>query len=478
MRAGIALPLIAVATLAARLPLAFLPRPYGDEMMYALVGHQWLAGHLPYTLLWDVKPPGLFGLYAISEAVTGDPLPGVWLLPLLACFGTAVALWRISTAWFGDARMGLVAGLLYPPFTLVLEGVMGTSELLVAPFVCFGLLLAGRAGAGAALAGGLLFGIAGSIKQVAIFEALLGFVILLGVERRVTRIALFGLGAAAPLGLLWAWYAAVGQAMLFLDSVLFAAARRTEGDGVTLAEGFWRFLPMLRPLLPLVVLGCFAWTERRWFRERRAPARYGWLGGWLLAASAGILLLRAMYDHYYLTLLPPLVLAASLFLAEFSRRVAWARGRARLTLALAALWLFPSGWITLNGQWPLGDREAEAIVAALRDNGLRAGEGELFVADHELALYLLTQTVQPTQFPFPQHLTCDFPLPPGVDPAKELDRIMAGRPRFVVVTANRARFVCTRPDRMAIVGRALDAGYDRVAVVGDPRDAVEVWRRR
>jgi hypothetical protein len=413
----------------------------------------------------------------MTEALTGTPLAAPWLLPLLAVFATAVALWRIGIAWFGDARAGLVAALIYPAYSLALEGAIHTSELLTTPFVAFGLLMAGRAGLGAAFAAGLLFGLAGAIKQVAIFEAMLGFVILLGANRRAATVALFGLGAALPLACFGAWFAAIGQFDAFLQASVLSAARRTAGDGVTFAEGLLRFLPMLRPLLPLVVLACFAWTERAWFRARRPPAHYARLGGWLVASGSAVLLLRAMYAHYFLMLLPPLVLAASLFLAELTRRADGLRGRAGAAATVAAVWLFAPAWVSVKGEWPSGDRGVAAIIGTLREHGLEPGSRDLFVVDHELSMHLLTGTVQPTRFAFPQHLVCDFPLPPGVTAEQEIERVMAARPRFVVVTAGRTRFVCTRPERMALIARHLDAAYRRIATIETGWLPVEVWRR-
>ena len=104
---------VAAAALATRVPLLAHARPYGDEILYALFGDQWLQGILPYTLVWDVKPPGLFALYALTEAASGDAFLSVRLLPLLATLAAVVGIWRIGVAWFGNANVGLIAAILY-----------------------------------------------------------------------------------------------------------------------------------------------------------------------------------------------------------------------------------------------------------------------------------------------------------------------------------------------------------------------------
>jgi len=478
MRLGVALGLIVVTTIATRAPLALLPRPYGDEPIYALAGHQWLAGHLPYTLLWDVKPPGLFALFALSEALTGDPMVGQWLLPLIAVGATAIALWRISMAWCGDARMGMIAVALYAPWAFMLEGASETSELILAPFVAFGLLAAGREGLRHAFIAGLLFGVAGCVKQVAIFEALVAGAIVLAVNRRSLAFLLYGAGAALPLAAFALLFALEGQLDPALQAVVVSALRRAEGEGLSIANGIVRLAWRVQLVAPLLVCAGCAWLMRERLWPGQPALRFAWLGYWLLAAVMGAVFVRAAYDHHLLTLLPPLVLVASRFLAEASRRARGPARRAGIVALLAAFWLAPSAWLSWRGEWPFGDNDVHAILDALREQGLRPGPGQLYVADHEPSLYLLTGTLQPTRFVVPTHLVCPFPLPADVEPATELERIMASRPRFVVITSGRGRFVCTQPDRMAIVGQALEAGYERVAVVGNARDPVEVWRRK
>lgn len=482
--AMIVLALVAAAV-AMRLPLMLLARPYNDELMYALVGHQWLMGHPPYSVLWDVKPPGLFALYAAAESMLGDPLLGPRVLPVICIVATALALRRLAIAWVGDGRAGFMAGLLYASYSLVLEGVMGSSELLVAPFVAFALLLAGRPGAWPALLSGFLFGLAGMVKQVAIFEAVLGFAIMYAAngERRSGFLApasLYCLGGLTPFLAFAAYFGSVGTLDEFLQATVFSAALRTRGDGVSLLEGLQRFLPMLRPVLPLLVLCALCVTERRWFRDRRNPAHFTRVFAWFLAAAGGILVLRSMYDHYFLTLLPPLALGAGLFLAELQRQVSIFRRGAVLPAVIVALMAFPPAWVTVRAEWPIGDRDAAAITQRLAEHGLVGGtdEPELYVADHELALYLMTRTLQPTRFAYPQHLICDFPLPPGIKPEMELERVMARRPGYVVITTRRSRMICTREDRMALLGRHLEAEYELVARVGSEIDPVDIFRLR
>lgn len=458
-----------------------MSRPYSDEFIYALVGHQWLQGVPPYTAFWDVKPPGLFGLYALAEILLGDASLGTRVLPLLANFATALAIWRIGIEWTGDRTAALIAGLLYSPYTLLLYGTLGPAVLLMQPFVAFGLLAASRRGACAGLVAGALLGLAGTIKQVAIFEALLGFVMVVAVNRprrpgEALPVVLFILGGLAPTAAFCGYFAVVGEFRAFFDAVFLSALRRSEGEGISFLHGLWRFLPMNRQLLPLVILCGLAVIHREWFRGREGTSP-GWIVAWFVAAAAAILMLRSAYEQYFLTLVPPLALGAGLFLAEFHRR--FIRRRVARASAVLLLGAFPFAAVSHAGEWPTDDRDVKAVVARLNELALVRGTDrpELFVADHEISIYLLTDTRQPTRFAFPQHLQCNFPLPPGVEPAAELGRVMDLRPRFVVITYWRQRRLCTRADRMAIIGQRLAAEYHLVGRVGDPRNPVDIYER-
>ena len=473
---------IVACALLARLPIVFERRPWGDETFYALVGHQWLHGDAPYTIMMDMKAPGIFALFALFEAVLGDPLLAPRILHVIAVLATSLALWRIALQWFGDRPMGLIAALLYPPYSLTLGASHEYSGLLVAPFVAWGFFFAGHPQRGAPFAAGLLFGLAGTIKQIAVFDAAWALIIVLASQQLragsvVTRPVAFCLGAVAPFIVFTIYYAAIGHVDDLWTAMIVWALVRNDNYG-SIVNAPVRVIAFLKSLLPLVVLSALAITERRWFRRRAEPAQFAWLAGWFGAALAGVIVQHALYGHYLLTLLPPLVLGAGLFMAELARRATWFRGVFRVA-ALGALIIFPVAWAMLM-DWPSGDRNVFAVADRLHQLGLVRGTraAELFVVDHETSLYLLTDTVQPTRFAHPEHLQCNISLPPGVDPVAEIEATMARRPRFVVITERRSRLACTLPHRMAIYMRHLDADYVLAGRVGDPPDAVEIYRRR
>ena len=55
---------LAIIALLLRFPFFFRDYIDRDESTFILVAQSWVDGHLPYTQLWDVKPPLTFLFFA------------------------------------------------------------------------------------------------------------------------------------------------------------------------------------------------------------------------------------------------------------------------------------------------------------------------------------------------------------------------------------------------------------------------------
>ena len=86
---------------------------YGrDQGIYAVVGDAMLQGKAPYRGAWDFKPPGIFLVYALAQALLGD---GVHAVRVVEAAGYATLVWAFalfSRRHTGDARPGIVGGAL------------------------------------------------------------------------------------------------------------------------------------------------------------------------------------------------------------------------------------------------------------------------------------------------------------------------------------------------------------------------------
>src|SRR5690349_4238038 len=61
-----------------------------DQGIYAVVADGLLHGKLPYRDLWDFKPPGIFFVYALAQALFGKSMLAPRLLEVLGLIGLVV----------------------------------------------------------------------------------------------------------------------------------------------------------------------------------------------------------------------------------------------------------------------------------------------------------------------------------------------------------------------------------------------------
>ncbi len=79
---------------------AFIPLranyyPSHDYSIFAYIGQQILRGKIPYTQLWDHKPPVIFYLNAAALKLAGGELTGIWLMEIAAFFTGTLILFRL-----------------------------------------------------------------------------------------------------------------------------------------------------------------------------------------------------------------------------------------------------------------------------------------------------------------------------------------------------------------------------------------------
>jgi hypothetical protein len=121
----------------------------------------------------------------------------------------------------------------------------------------------------------------------------------------------------------------------------------------------------------------------------------------------------------------------------------------------------------------MGSPDAPRRIAAIVNDELRPGE-TIFVANYQPVVYFLTRAALPTRFPFPVHLTGSFGSLAGVDTDAEVARILAARPRFIVL--DRSEWFSMRPSAMAMLTEAIEEHYELAASFVEERGAVELYR--
>lgn len=499
-RAGrVLLPLLVLLVWTAALRLPFYQQTDKDEFFFSIIGTEWLRGGLPYVATFDIKPPGLFFIFAAVQSLFGASLATIKGMEVVAVSLGAYAIYALVRA-NGTERMALWVAILYPVYTLVVGGTVAVNMILQLPFLiaAFGATFAAvREDASLAdrlrnaFLAGLAIGAAGMVKQTAIFEATAAFIFLVayGERRRVPLLAgLFILGAALPAVAFGVYFLAAGHFAEMFNAAVVLALGRTGGDvlaayGPELAYNFTpvgTVVNLVAGAVPLFFLwGGALFAGLRVRRVTAAVPRRLLIGSvlWLVASVASVAVGRGLVGYYVLATVPPLLILAGAFFCH-GLDIAPGRRSAAFVTTLAAAVLVAGVIDRANLFTPsvflAGDYDAAREVAAdIRAHG--AGpDDRLLVLNRGFAIYVETGLLPPSPYFHTVHLLGVFPTP-SPDP---LGASLTANPRFIVIADPSVRHVTELPAR---IDRALDyvAQHYRVAgTVTGAKDSYTLYEFR
>lgn len=244
-----------------RFPFFFRDYIDRDESTFILVGQSLVNGHLPFTQLWDLKPPLVYFLFAGVIYLFGKSLIAIRVIGVLAVAVTAFAAYgicrNISTkAYAFWAGIGTV--LLLSLFGSM-QGVM--SEHLSMAFFVPGLyFLVTKNKLRYILLAGLCCGAAIMCKlNLAYAVMLVGLYFLLSealkrdYSRAVKSGLIFSAGIAAVVALSFLPYLLAGKADIWFDSVVLAPLEYSEARRASWLK--------LSPVV--LIVGFFLWLSFR-----------------------------------------------------------------------------------------------------------------------------------------------------------------------------------------------------------------------
>ena len=304
-----------------------------DEGLYVVQAQQWLRGGLPYVAVWDQHPIGLPAILAAGGWLTGNVL-------LAARWGSTLAV--AATAWMishfqlpGAARRagGAVGALLYIVCMSQIDGLAAQTEVFNNALVCLASLLLFRAATQLAdrtprdlpmlAIAGLALGCALQVKYVVLPECVLfcsAFLLLShrrfpSCKKTALEAAILVAGGVMPTAMAVGLFAITGHLDAFMQANVFANVTYVEMTP-SRSELLDRLYTGLAPLISLLLtfVGCVAFVLGR--RAPHARSRHRmlllWLVLWMTAAGLDICLPDKFWTHYFLALIPPLCVAASL----------------------------------------------------------------------------------------------------------------------------------------------------------------------
>lgn len=132
----IVLGIIAIVLMAVR--LTFLHEPFErDEGFYATIAQEILRGGVPYRDAIDMKPPGVFYLYALAISLFGATTESIRIFTALYSLGTLSVVYCLTSRLSGT-RAGLFAAALFALYSgaPLVQGSSSNSEVfMVLPLV-------------------------------------------------------------------------------------------------------------------------------------------------------------------------------------------------------------------------------------------------------------------------------------------------------------------------------------------------------
>jgi 4-amino-4-deoxy-L-arabinose transferase-like glycosyltransferase len=322
---------IILLTVVIRLPSLLHPQPIDSEAMYSVVANEIVDGGRPYIDAVERKPPLLFWTYAAVFTIAGKfNWKALHIVALVWTLCAMAGLYVIGSK-LSDRNTGLIAALFYSVFqpwgtwkNLSFDGEM----LMNLPIIWAWAIALGRSSSRLRpelFAAGALLGAAFLLKQPAAIAAVpLGLYLLLPryrASRSLTRInsiiqaTTFTAGFFAVLGLV--------TIALWKQGILHDAFYWTIADHdvphVFWHKGIVNTLTFVAACLPLVIGAILACRDKDEIWAGKTAERTALLG--LLAVSAiGAAAGARFYPHYYVQLIPPLVLLAAPYYARLWSR--------------------------------------------------------------------------------------------------------------------------------------------------------------
>ncbi len=486
--------------------------PSHDYSIFAYIGQQILRGKIPYTQLWDHKPPVIFYLNAIGLKLFGGSLAGIWVPEFIGFFIGALILFRILKrrfpVWISLAV--LIPGLLH--YVRVLDFGNYTEEASLFFALCAMGLVFRHENTGKrhilmkGLVCGLLAGLAFTCKQntIGAWGALL-IIDLFTVlpsnrspeafrERLKFWLAVFT--GFILVNALWVIYFALNHALeAYWDVAFRFNLIYSEKSGESRLATAWTTFTFLPAVSPWLFLAFISWIPaftaccRTGFGEfaRKHP-----LTLWALADLPIELFFAGLsgmnYQHYFILCIPPVIVLLcfmmNLLAARFSSRSRIFRGTAVLLFIAASLPLIPLYRDNYIPRSPSAYTKARDYLLSETDP-----DRPILVWGSRSAVYVMSERYAPTAY-FNERPLYLFPGEVrGAQWNELLDDMQNDPPQVVIYTHDTALPFIEESNSGCVIPQGADytvpiynyfcENYRYETTINSGfRDAWEVYRRR
>lgn len=477
--------LLAALALATRLPYFFVDVIDWDESTFILMGDSLLKGFLPYTHIWDNKPPAIFFLFAGIISLGNDVLV-TRIVGAVLVFATAALVYTLARR-IHSHQAGVFGAIVYVlGMSATASGQATTSELIstLPVMAALWILIARRDGFGWYVLIGALLSVATLIRLNLAF-VVIAFAVLIpvyerehGIARIVRALFAYGVGGIAVLLAFMTPYAASGSFPTFWYSVFeapFLYATTQSGPVANLIQHAFNAMGVRWGFdLPQFAVGVAAWVVgavgallaiKALLSDPDREGRLARISTLVVLAATGLSIIFSGVApmHYLIGLLPFMTLFAGVAYAYLAERrlalVAWG-----LIIACSLAMLTPvareyrSTGQRLAGGSELMHGPSYDIAAYLRKPC--ASGCSLYLLEDHLAYTMLDVdpprkiVTHPSNISKPSLLNAEIGAEPT--PEGEMRAVLATHPDFIV---KRPRVWYLQPAQEQILEQTLQQGY-------------------
>lgn len=442
---------ILILTLALRLSFIHVPLDR-DEGTYAVIGQEILKGAIPYRDAIEIKPPGVFYIFAAIMAL-GDTVEHIRICTAFYTLLTVIAAYLLARS-LGGVKAGLAAALLCGIFTSgpTVEGIgCNTEVFMLLPVLAGTLFFFAGIDSGRRfhfIVSGLCFALAVFVKTVAAPAYLFAFLFIPFARRpfRGWRITMADMAYfAAPAILL------VAALYIYLrlngawDDCIHWTITFNKSFGRTTPEEFISRLTSrgVNTAKEFLLLWVVALPTMYWQLRKRMTAKTWFMAGLVFATFIGVCMPGKFWPHYVLPMVPPLAVISGVGVAQLADR--------RGFVAVIGMFTLVAVFIpTIMMDYPyfvVSPEEVSRMKYGGNDVFVKAAQAARYVKERtrtddyifqwgwEPEIYVIAGRRPPNRFI--AHMLVE--ASPDIDAAiRDLTKsILTKRPRYIIVQAGR-----------------------------------------
>jgi 4-amino-4-deoxy-L-arabinose transferase-like glycosyltransferase len=469
---AIAVCLLSISILV-RFPYYFVDVINWDESTFILMGQSLLDGHLPYTQLWDLKPPLAFVAFAFFIVSLGKSIVAIRIAGTLCVFLTAWLVYVVGRS-IGNSSAGVLAAILTILTVTAIDSGQATMTEHVACVPLLGALtwlITRKMTPGVLfLAGILLTGAALIRLNLAYVVIAVGIWLVYSKFKYQTvdfrGIAAYCLGSFGLILLTYLPYLIAGESSIWFNSVVlaplsYASRASSAGHGGT-------GIKLLFACLIFWILNQF-WQRT----SAKYQQEFGLLQVFLFGAVISIIQGGELYEHYCIQIFPLLALTFALF---------WVRlpsPSRLLVLALVALALIATLKPIYTQYQFIGDRlklekplnygVAYEIADYLQQNNLE--QKPVYMMQDQIIYWLTDFQPLSKVVTHPSNLSRNYLFQyiegAAASTEAELSKILAKKPKFIVRGGENTPYIEDHPAASLLLEKVLAKEYQLVKKIGD-----------